>query len=228
MANILLIHGAYQGGWIWSRCAAELRARGHSVYAPTLDGCAERSHLLRAGISTESHAGELAQLMFYEDLSEAIAVGTSTGGMVLAKLAEIARERMAKLVFADALALFDGEALPDIVTRKNAVTTDLATGPTEADLRGRLFADVPASLKDWAVERTTPHPLGVMTEPVSLPTFWTQSWQARVVWCRRSQNPPEAHLRRAANALDASWGEIDCGHYPMLEQPAELATQILA
>ena len=43
MATFVLIHGAYQGGWIWSPVAAQLRAAGHVVYAPSLDGCAERS-----------------------------------------------------------------------------------------------------------------------------------------------------------------------------------------
>ena len=30
-ATILLIHGAYQGGWIWTRVAARLRAAGIAV-----------------------------------------------------------------------------------------------------------------------------------------------------------------------------------------------------
>ena len=60
MSTIVLIHGAYQGGWIWGPTARVLRAMGHEVLAPTLDGCAERRHQLRAGISNESHAQELA------------------------------------------------------------------------------------------------------------------------------------------------------------------------
>jgi pimeloyl-ACP methyl ester carboxylesterase len=40
MASIVLIHGAYQGGWIWRFVAERLRAAGHDVHAPTLDGCA--------------------------------------------------------------------------------------------------------------------------------------------------------------------------------------------
>ena len=36
MATFLLIHGAYQGGWIWTHVAARLRAAGHRVHAPTL------------------------------------------------------------------------------------------------------------------------------------------------------------------------------------------------
>jgi esterase/lipase len=56
MATIVLIHGAYQGGWIWQPTAKILREAGHTVYAPTLEGCAERRHQLRPGITTETHA----------------------------------------------------------------------------------------------------------------------------------------------------------------------------
>jgi alpha-beta hydrolase superfamily lysophospholipase len=44
MATYVLLHGAYQGGWIWQPVATRLRATGHTVYAPTLDGCGERAH----------------------------------------------------------------------------------------------------------------------------------------------------------------------------------------
>ena len=83
MATFVLIHGAYQGGWIWQPVATRLRAAGHAVYAPTLDGCAERKQALRPGITTETHATEIADLLFYEDLRDAVLVGTSAGGMVL-------------------------------------------------------------------------------------------------------------------------------------------------
>ena len=39
-------------------------------------------------------------------------------------------------MFADALALFDGECTPDIVKRPTAVTTDLTTGPSPEDAAG--------------------------------------------------------------------------------------------
>src|SRR5215813_4640889 len=68
MTTFVLIHGSYQGGWIWQRVAGRLHAAGHTVYAPTLDGCAERKHQVRAGITTETHAAEIAEMLFYEDL----------------------------------------------------------------------------------------------------------------------------------------------------------------
>src|SRR5262249_23032518 len=38
MATYVLVHGAYQGGWIWKPVVDRLRAAGHRVYAPSLDG----------------------------------------------------------------------------------------------------------------------------------------------------------------------------------------------
>ena len=231
MATILLIHGAYQGGWIWTRVAARLRAAGHLVLAPSLDGCGERAPLVRPGITTESQAAELAGLLFHEDLGGVVVAGTSTGGMVMARLAELAPERIARVVFADALALQDGEALPDIVDRPTAVNTALTSGPPQADAEGRLFADLDPGLRAWTLARITPQPIATMVAPISLPRFWSMpEWRepgrAAVIWCRRSRNPPLAHQRRARDRLGASWHELDTGHYPMLTADAELAAII--
>jgi len=49
-----------------------------------------------------------------------------------------------------------------------------------------------------------------------------------VIRCRRAANPPEAHQRRTAERLRATWHEVDTGHYPMLSEPAELARLLLA
>src|SRR6478735_3855150 len=147
MTTFILVHGAYQGGWIWKRVAVALADAGHRVLAPTLDGCAQHKGQVRAGITTESHAAEIAELLFYQDLKDVVLAGTSTGGMVTARAAEMARERVAKVVFADALALLNGEALPDIVKRPTAVNTELGTGPSRQDFETRLFADLEPKVK---------------------------------------------------------------------------------
>ena len=227
MTDFVLIHGAYQGGWIWKLVAQRLRAQGHNVLAPSLDGCGERASQVRAGITTETHAEEIAKLLHYHDLRDAVLVGTSSGGMVMASAAEQARERVARLVFADALALFDGERIRDIVKRPAAVNTPLAIGPTREDAAGRLFADLDPALRDWAADRVTLHPEAVFTKPVKLETFWQQPWTASVLYCSRAPNPGEAHIRRASDTLGARWHVIDTGHYPMLSTPDELTRIIL-
>jgi pimeloyl-ACP methyl ester carboxylesterase len=173
MTTFVLIHGSYQGGWIWQRVASRLRAAGHTVYAPTLDGCAERKHQVRAGITTETHAGEIADMLFHEDLREVVMVGTSSGGMVLCRAAEAARERIARVVFVDALALFDGERIRDIVQRSTAVPSGLTAGPSREDAETRLFADLDPKTRAWALERYTLHPIGIYEHPVRLQSFWT-------------------------------------------------------
>ena len=227
MATIVLIHGAYQGGWVWQPTAKVLRAAGHTVYAPTLEGCAERSHQLRAGITTETHGDEIANLLFYEDIQDAVLVGTSSGGMVMAKAAELARERVGRLVFADALALQDGERIPDFVDRKTAINTDLGSGPPRSDVVGRLFKDLEEPIRTWATERYTMQPIACMRDPVELKKFWSQKWTASVIYCTNSINPPQAHQRRAADTLGASWHELVTGHYPMLSEPDALAKLII-
>ena len=56
MATYVLVHGSNQGGWIWQPVANRLRAAGHQVYAPSLDGCGERKGQMRPGISAETQA----------------------------------------------------------------------------------------------------------------------------------------------------------------------------
>lgn len=228
MATFMLVHGSFQGGWIWKPTAYTLRRQGHAVYAPTLDGCGERRRLIRPGITIAAQARELADMMFYEDLRQVVLVGTSTGGLVVCKTAELARERISRLVFVDALAPQPGERVADIVQRSPDTppmpTTDLTRGPTRAELETRLFADLEPALREWAVDRCTPHPIEASDAPGELDGFWAQDWpNARVIRCRLSANPPEAHQRRTAQALNAEWHELYAGHYPMLSHPAELA-----
>jgi pimeloyl-ACP methyl ester carboxylesterase len=228
MATFVLVHGSYQGGWIWQLVATRLCALGHRVYAPSLDGCGERKGTARPGITTETQADELAQLLFYEDLTDVVLVGTSSGGMVVCRVAERRRDRIERLVFVDALALFDGERIRDIVNPSTSVISELTAGPSREDAANRLFADLDPASRAWALERYTQHPIGIYDRPVKLDSFWDQSWKAAVIWCRRAPNPGEAHQRRTAERLAATWAELDTGHYPMLSMPEELTRIALA
>src|SRR5436853_5149845 len=176
MATYVLVHGFYQGVWIRQKVADRLRNAGHKVYAPSLDGCGERKGTQRPGITTESQADELAQLLFYEDLKDVVVVGTSSGGMVACRVAELMRQRVGRIALVDALALLPGEKIGDIVTSSTAtVVRPLTRGPSPEDAKARLFADLDPATRAWALERYTHHPIGIYTEPVKLDSFWSQS-----------------------------------------------------
>ena len=90
------------------RLDLEVRVRAPARQGPTtfwrvtLDGCGERASQIGAGITTETHGEEIAKLLYFHDLKDAVLVGTSSGGMAMACAAEQARERIARVVFADA------------------------------------------------------------------------------------------------------------------------------
>jgi pimeloyl-ACP methyl ester carboxylesterase len=155
-------------------------------------------------------------------------VGTSSGGMVVCGAAERMRQRVARLVLVDALALFNGERTRDIVRRTTAVPPGLAYAPPRGDAEKGLFADLDPTTRAWVLDRYTPHPIGCSEIPVKLTDFWDQSWKATVIWCRQAPNPGEAHQRRAAARLGAGWLELDTGHYPMLSMPDEVTEMLIS
>jgi pimeloyl-ACP methyl ester carboxylesterase len=209
--------------------ANDLRAAGHLVYHPSLDGCGERAHAIRAEITLDSAGAEIAGLLFYEDLSEVILVGTSSGGMVVARAAELARDRIRRLVFIDALAPLPGETVAEINGRAPAVLTELTTGLPPDEIPAHAFADVaPPAIREWAAARYTPHPLALTEDAVDLREFWSQTWQVDVLRCTQSRVPREDHQRRTAERLGGTYREMDAGHYPMLTHPDEVARYLLA
>ena len=69
-----------------------------------MGGCAERQRGLRVGITATTMAEEVVDLFFYEDLEDVILVDTSSGGVIISKAAELAREIIRHLIYIDALA----------------------------------------------------------------------------------------------------------------------------
>ena len=227
MTTFLLVHGSFVGGWIWQPTVRLLQRAGHTVFAPSADGCAERKGAVRAGITVSTAAQELADLLFYEDVTDVVLVGTSTGGLILEKLATLVPDRLQRLVFLDALVPMPGESIKDIVRRPGAppyALTAFTRAPTREDMEKGLFAGLTGAVKTWTIDRATPHPLGLSdAQPGELDGFWAQSWNAAVIRCTESPNPPEPHQRRTAEMLKAPYWEMQAGHYPMLTDPEETA-----
>ena len=87
MTNIVLVHGAWDGAWCYRDCARALRARGHSVFTPTLHGSGEYSHRAHGGITLEDHIRDIVGVFEAEELSNVVVVGHSYGGMVITGVA---------------------------------------------------------------------------------------------------------------------------------------------
>ena len=68
MSAFVLVHGAWHGGWCWRRLAPLLRAKGHSVFAPSLTGLGDRAHLARPDLDLDLHVQDVVTLLEMEDL----------------------------------------------------------------------------------------------------------------------------------------------------------------
>ncbi len=108
MATFVLVHGAWQGGWTWSRVTPLLRAKGHEVFTPTLTGCAERVQTLSPQVGLETHVEDIAALILFERLKDVILVGHSYSGQVIASSASRLPERIRQLIYLDAFLPDDG------------------------------------------------------------------------------------------------------------------------
>src|ERR1051325_5380741 len=114
MATIVIVHGAFGGGWEWSAVAALLRARGHEVFTPTLTGFGERVHLATPETRLETHIQDILNVLRYEDLHQVVLTGQSYGGMVITGVADRAPERVTHLVYLNALVPQNGESVFDL------------------------------------------------------------------------------------------------------------------
>lgn len=107
---IVLVHGAWGGGWAFKDTQALLEKNGFRVYRPTLTGQGERYHLRTAETGLDTHIQDVVSVLEFEELENIILLGHSYGGIVISGVADRVPERIRKLVYLDAILLEDGES----------------------------------------------------------------------------------------------------------------------
>jgi pimeloyl-ACP methyl ester carboxylesterase len=169
MATYVIVHGAWGGGWAWSRrVAPALRAAGHDVFTPTLTGLGERTHLATPEVDLETHVQDVVNVLEYEDLSDVVLAGHSYGGMVISGVAGRARERLRHLVYLDAFVPEDGQSLFDIVGPEGAarMRAQAAAADGWRIPPGGLPPDTPDL--EWLMSRRGHQPLRTFEQPVRI------------------------------------------------------------
>jgi pimeloyl-ACP methyl ester carboxylesterase len=135
MATYLICHGAWSGGWSWTKMRAPLYAAGHRVFTPTYTGLGERAHLAHPMVDLDTHIQDVLAVVEYEDLSDFILVGHSYGGMVATGVADRIPEKVRHLVYLDAFVPADGQSLDDLTgqVRVGVESWLLAPNPPSPD-----------------------------------------------------------------------------------------------
>ena len=231
---LVLVHGGRHGGWCWARVAPILRAGGHDVYTPTLTGLGERAHLLAPEIGLETHVADLVAVFLCEDIDDAVLVGHSYGGCVIAGAMEEVAGRVRSVVFVDALVPRSGESMfdivdPDIRRQLGELAAREGKGwylpPSDAS----FYGVVDAADRAWVNSRTTAQPLK---------TYIDRFPVARRVWahpgmfiqCTPSQLTDEMLERMRARSEVGprfAYRVMDCPHDMMVTHPGRLADALL-
>ncbi|WP_329343080.1 alpha/beta hydrolase [Streptomyces sp. NBC_00663] len=120
MSTFLLVHGAWHNGRCWERVVPLLEAAEHRVFAPSLTGFGDKAHLLGPEVGLDTHVDDVVGLITEEDLGDVVLVGHSYAGLVISSVAHRTPERIAHLVYLDAMVPEDGESAADVqpVTRQ--------------------------------------------------------------------------------------------------------------
>ncbi|WP_431926526.1 alpha/beta fold hydrolase [Nonomuraea jabiensis] len=157
MATFVLIPGMCHGGWCFDELAGQLRSRGHRAYPLTLTGIAERGHLLTGAVNLDTHIQDVTGVLAAEDITEAILVGHSYGGMVITGAADRAPERVRDLVYLDAVVPGHGDSCWSLVTEQER--------RWYVDVVDSGYATRPMPFFD---PRATAHPIASLLQPLRL------------------------------------------------------------
>ena len=234
MATYVLVHGGGHGGWCYAKVKRLLEAQGHEVFAPSLAGMAEHSHLLSPSIDLDTHITDVVSLLHAWDLHDVVLVGHSYGGMVITGIADRAADRVGKLVFLDAANPRNHMSLVDVagpiieVTRpmgevRDGVELVLLPAPEAPLFYGVTDPDDVA----WMADRLTGHPWPCFEQKLDLrneDALWAIP-QYHIV-CESTLATRDTTMIEKARDEGRLW-VIDTGHDLMVTEPEFVADALV-
>ena len=233
MTNYVLVHGTWTGGFQWKKVATRLRAAGHEVYTPTLTGLGERSHLAHPEIDLDTHIQDIVNVLIFEDLHNVILAGHSYGGMVITGVAEQVPERLAHLVYMDAIVPHNEESVWALIAKV------MPPGTVES-----LEQEVRTAGNGWYWPSPTkrssgsdfpegrPQPIKTMRQPLRISNPAAVTLPRTFIYC--TNNPPAfpfgpatALFAERAKTDGMRYCELPTSHALYETMPDEVATILL-
>ncbi len=229
--TFVLIHGAYHGGWCWRRVADLLEARGHKVYAPSLTGLADRSHLMSRDINLDTHIQDVVNLFTWEDLRDVTLVAHSYGGWPVTGALETIADRVSSLVYLDAFLPSDGQKGSDFLSTpiKAALAEAVARGDLSRPSPKAEFFKVNEKDRAYVDSKTTPQPNGIALQAIKLTGAYEKV--ARKAYIRApayTQAAFDAYFAEKNGKPGWKTMTVPYGHDIMIDAPAPLADMLLS
>jgi pimeloyl-ACP methyl ester carboxylesterase len=228
--TFVLVHGSSAGGWCYRRVADLLEKAGHKVYAPTLTGLGERSHLMSGLITLDTHIEDVVNVIRWENLEDFVLVGHSYGGWIISGVAEQLQGKISSIVFLDAFMPENGQRVLDTNSPRSRAEIELAQRKAEVSRPAPPASVWKVNEKDqpWVNEKFTAQPVGVAFTPIRLTGARDRVPKKTYVRAKGYDNPNfEAYYAKVKS--DPSWRtyEMPCGHEVMIDMPERTAEILL-
>jgi pimeloyl-ACP methyl ester carboxylesterase len=229
----VLVHGAWQGSWVWERVADRLRAAGHRVDTPSLTGLGERAHLAGPHVDLEMHIADVTGAIEHHELDDIVLCGHSYGGMVVTGAADRMAERIKSLVFLDAFIPSPGKSSldfqpPEMAERQRAAAKTEGDGWRIKPLSASYFRIADPEDVARIDRRSVDQPIGAMDQKARLTCAWEKiKHRVYIRAAGHSRGPFAQFAERVCG--DAAWQyfEVPCGHNVMLDMPEALTGILL-
>lgn len=214
-ARLVLVHGAWHGGWAWDPLLPCLAERGLAADVVELSSTGGDGDLTADAETVRAALGERGPV---------VAVGHSYGGMVISEACAGTAD-VVHLVYVCAFQLDVGESLLGAIgnTMPSWTETDDATRRSRvvpAAAPKVFYGDVAGELATAWTDRLTTQTLSSFEQPLSAAAW--QDIPSSYVACTADRAIPYP----AQQAMSASAGAVhtlECSHSPFASRPQELA-----
>ncbi len=224
MSRVVLVHGAWHGGWVWQRLTPMVASSGHTVTTPTLTGLGDRAAEATRATSLEDHVQDVIRAIGTGGDTDVFVVAHSYAGIPVAIAADRIPDRLRGVVYLDARVPADGQRGFDVWPGSESLYRDASREagdgwlipPPDDDFGIRDAADVA-----WVRQRLTPQPLKTYEDRVHLRSVGFRVPTAAVICV--GDDP--------ADSIEADAGvptiHITAGHDAMVSDPETLAAALL-
>ncbi len=227
MADFLLIHGSCHGAWCWRDLIPALQARGHTARAIDLPGHGDDPTPYQH-VTLEGYAKAIVAAID----SPVMLVGHSMAGFPISLAAELAPDKIDRLIYLCAYAAQNGRSLAEMraeaprqpmaeAARKTADGLGFTVDPDMA--AGLFYNDCPPETVDYALPRLCTQAFAPQTTPIRL-TDISAGVRRSYIRCADDRTiPPEYQ-----EVMTKGWPEQDVhvmatGHSPFFADPDGLA-----
>ena len=224
LPTVVLVHGAWHGGWCWRELTPYLTRGGFAFRMVDLPSVGSKW-----GQAVDLSADAAVVRSTLRSISgPVILCGHSYGGMVIS-LAASGESNVEQLVYICAYVPDSGQSLTDARVGKRAQWIRMLDGgltfPDLDQAAELFFADCDPATQLWATRQLKPQSNAAFEEPVPTPAW--QSIPSTYVVCANDMAIAPSTQREVFATRTSKVVELDSSHSPFLSKPAELTDVIL-